>query len=183
MALLCFNSLAPLSSSSSPRLQLSSLASPVFIVKPNTVESKNRVSLSAYILSNSHGRAAIVRAAASGVDGAEPEEPPKTVVSVDKLPLESKEAKDKLLLEQRMKMKLAKKIRLRRKRLVRKRKLRKKGRWPPSKMKKLKNNMLAKDERISAPKPKHNHNDCRKVKFDANQLTERKRKKKRREAV
>ncbi|RID54385.1 hypothetical protein BRARA_G01712 [Brassica rapa] len=139
MALLCFNSLAPLSSSSSPRLQLSSLASPVFIVKPNTVESKNRVSLSAYILSNSHGRAAIVRAAASGVDGAEPEEPPKTVVSVDKLPLESKEAKDKLLLEQRMKMKLAKKIRLRRKRLVRKRKLRKKGRWPPSKMKKLKN--------------------------------------------
>ena len=87
----------------------------------------------------------IVKAAASGVDGAEAEsneEPPKTVVAavpVDKLPLESKEAKEKMLLEQRMKMKLAKKIRLRRKRLVRKRKLRKKGRWPPSKMKKLKN--------------------------------------------
>lgn len=118
----------------------------VFSLKPNTVESKNRVSLSAHNLSNSHGRrAVIVKAAASGVDGAEPEsndEPPKTVVAavpVDKLPLESKEAKEKLLLEQRMKMKLAKKIRLRRKRLVRKRKLRKKGRWPPSKMKKLKN--------------------------------------------
>ncbi|KAJ4885124.1 hypothetical protein Rs2_35217 [Raphanus sativus] len=143
MGLLCFNSLTPLSSSSPPRLQLSSFASPVFSLKPN----KNRVFLSAYSLSNSHGRSPIVKAAASGVDGAEPEsneEAPKTVavaaaVSVDKLPLESKEAKEKLLLEQRMKMKLAKKIRLRRKRLVRKRKLRKKGRWPPSKMKKLKN--------------------------------------------
>lgn len=111
----------------------------VFILKPN------RVSLNGYNLSISNGRAVIVKAAASGVDGAEAEsneEPPKTVVAavpVDKLPLESKEAKEKMLLEQRMKMKLAKKIRLRRKRLVRKRKLRKKGRWPPSKMKKLKN--------------------------------------------
>ncbi|KAG2252143.1 hypothetical protein Bca52824_082279 [Brassica carinata] len=117
----------------------------LFILKPNTIESKNRVSLSGYNLSNSHGRAAIVKAAASGVDGAEPEsneEAPKTVVAavpVDKLPLESKEAKEKQLLEQRIKMKLAKKIWLHRKRLVRKRKLRKKGRWPPSKMKKLKN--------------------------------------------
>ncbi|CAN1143820.1 50S ribosomal protein 5, chloroplastic [Linum perenne] len=57
-------------------------------------------------------------------------------VSVDKLPLESKL---QLRVEQQAKMKLARKIRLRRKRLVRKRKLRKKGRWPPSKMKKLKN--------------------------------------------
>ncbi|CAL1386766.1 unnamed protein product [Linum trigynum] len=55
---------------------------------------------------------------------------------IDKLPLESKL---QLKLEQKMKMKLAKKIRLRRKRLVRKRRLRKKGRWPPSKMNKLKN--------------------------------------------
>ncbi|KAJ0245848.1 50S ribosomal protein 5 [Hirschfeldia incana] len=145
MSLLCFNSLAPLSSLSPPTLQVYSFASPVFSLKPNTVESKNRVFLSAYSLSISNGRSAIVKAAASGVDGAEPEsteETPKTVaadVPVDKLPLESKEAKEKQLLEQRMKMKLAKKIRLRRKRLVRKRKLRKKGRWPPSKMKKLKN--------------------------------------------
>lgn len=120
------------------------MASSVFRLKPNAVESKNRVSLSAYNLSSSHGRAAIVKTAASGMDGTESEsnEEPKTVVAsvpVDKLPLESKEAKEKLLLEQRMKMKLAKKVRLRRKRLLRKRKMRKKGRWPPSKMKKLKN--------------------------------------------
>ncbi|KAL1191531.1 Large ribosomal subunit protein cL37 [Cardamine amara subsp. amara] len=146
MALLCFSSLPSLSSSSSPRiLQPSPFASPVLSLKPNAVESKNRVSLSAYNLSSSHGRAAIVKVAASGVDGTESEsnEEPKTVVAaavpVDKLPLESKEAKEKLLLELRMKMKLAKKVRLRRKRLVRKRKMRKKGRWPPSKMKKNKN--------------------------------------------
>jgi len=57
-------------------------------------------------------------------------------VSVEKLPLESKVKERE---EQKLRMKLAKKIRLRRKRLLRKRKLRKKGRWPPSKMKKLKN--------------------------------------------
>ncbi|XP_022967912.1 50S ribosomal protein 5 alpha, chloroplastic-like [Cucurbita maxima] len=60
----------------------------------------------------------------------------KEDVPVDKLPLESKLQER---LEQKARMKLAKKIRLRRKRLVRKRHLRKKGRWPPSKMKKLKN--------------------------------------------
>jgi 50S ribosomal protein 5 len=58
------------------------------------------------------------------------------VVSVDKLPLESKLKERE---EQRLKAKLAKKIRLKRKRLLRKRRLRKKGSWPPSKMKKLKN--------------------------------------------
>lgn len=57
-------------------------------------------------------------------------------VSVENLPLESKL---QLKLEQKMRMKLAKKIRLRRKKLVRKRRLRKKGRWPPSKLKKNKN--------------------------------------------
>lgn len=57
-------------------------------------------------------------------------------VPVENLPLESKL---QLKLEQKMRMKLAKKIRLRRKRLVRKRQMRKKGRWPPSKMKKNKN--------------------------------------------
>ncbi|XP_022642057.1 50S ribosomal protein 5, chloroplastic-like, partial [Vigna radiata var. radiata] len=56
-------------------------------------------------------------------------------ISVDKLPLESKVKERE---EQKLRMKLAKKIRLRRKRLLQKRKLRKKGRWPPSKMKKLK---------------------------------------------
>ncbi|GER51945.1 50S ribosomal protein [Striga asiatica] len=54
-------------------------------------------------------------------------------IPVENLPLESKLQE---INEQRIKMKLAKKIRLRRKRLVQKRHLRKKGRWPPSKMKK-----------------------------------------------
>lgn len=52
------------------------------------------------------------------------------------MPLETKQ---KMIMEQRAKMKLAKKLRQRRRRLVQKRRLRKKGRWPPSKMKKLKN--------------------------------------------
>lgn len=70
-------------------------------------------------------------------DGSEPlSDSTKEVVPVDKLPLESKTQER---LKQKMRMKLAKKIRLRRKRLVRKRRMRKKGRWPPSKMKKLKN--------------------------------------------
>ncbi|WVZ16426.1 hypothetical protein V8G54_009408 [Vigna mungo] len=57
-------------------------------------------------------------------------------VSIEKLPSESKVKERE---EQKLRMKLAKKIRLRRKRLLRKCKLRKKGRWLPSKMKKLKN--------------------------------------------
>ncbi|KAG1327686.1 50S ribosomal protein 5 alpha, chloroplastic [Cocos nucifera] len=75
-----------------------------------------------------------------GNDGSELEVPPlegsAEVVSVENLPLESKL---QMMLEQKRKMKLAKKIRLRRKRLLRKRRMRKKGRWPPSKMKKNKN--------------------------------------------
>lgn len=74
---------------------------------------------------------------ADAVNETEPEsEKSEEAVSVENLPLESKQ---QMILEQRLKMKLAKKLRLRRKRLVRKRRLRKKGRWPPSKMKKLKN--------------------------------------------
>nr|XP_043621933.1 50S ribosomal protein 5, chloroplastic [Erigeron canadensis] len=79
--------------------------------------------------------------ASSDIDGAEPEstkplETKDESVPVEELPLESKL---QLKLDQKLKMKLAKKLRLRRKRLVRKRQLRKKGRWPPSKMKKNKN--------------------------------------------
>lgn len=59
-----------------------------------------------------------------------------SVVQVENLPLESKM---KERMEQKLRMKMAKKIRLRRNRLLRKRRMRKKGRWPPSKMKKLKN--------------------------------------------
>ncbi|CAA6661941.1 unnamed protein product [Spirodela intermedia] len=74
-----------------------------------------------------------------GSDSSSPSAPDagkEASASVEGLPLESKL---QLRLEQKLKMKLAKKIRLRRKRLVRKRVLRKKGRWPPSKMKKNKN--------------------------------------------
>ncbi|KVI11234.1 hypothetical protein Ccrd_010358 [Cynara cardunculus var. scolymus] len=83
----------------------------------------------------------MIMKATSEIDGAEPESttPPKTKdesLSIEELPLESKL---QLKLDQKLKMKLAKKVRLRRKRLVRKRQLRKKGRWPPSKMKKNKN--------------------------------------------
>jgi 50S ribosomal protein 5 len=78
-----------------------------------------------------------VHAAADGGEaGAEQPEEPKPVTKIEEMPLESKQ---KMIMEQRARMKLAKKLRQRRKRLVRKRKLRKKGRWPPSKMKKLKN--------------------------------------------
>ncbi|CAN4118688.1 unnamed protein product [Withania somnifera] len=87
-------------------------------------------------------RAALIAKAAADIDsvGSDTPEPSpeknEESVPIENLPLESK-LQEKL--EQKMKMKLAKKIRLRRKRLVRKRHLRKKGRWPPSKMKKNKN--------------------------------------------
>ncbi|XP_042381451.1 50S ribosomal protein 5 alpha, chloroplastic-like [Zingiber officinale] len=88
-------------------------------------------------------RRVLIARASSETDGNEGGEPGDTppeqsqeAVSVENLPLESKL---QLKLEQKLKMKLAKKIRLRRKRLLRKRRMRKKGRWPPSKMKKLKN--------------------------------------------
>ncbi|KAK9122585.1 hypothetical protein Sjap_012187 [Stephania japonica] len=88
-------------------------------------------------------RAASVNAWASsdadGIDSVgsdQPGEAKEEAVPVESLPLESKLQER---LDQKLKMKLAKKIRLRRKRLVQKRMLRKKGRWPPSKMKKNKN--------------------------------------------
>ncbi|KAL3637086.1 hypothetical protein CASFOL_019385 [Castilleja foliolosa] len=90
-----------------------------------------------------NNRSALIAKASSDGNGPEAEAPitpPSDIkeksVPVENLPLESKL---QLLQEQRIKMKLAKKIRLRRKRLVRKRHLRKKGRWPPSKLKKNKN--------------------------------------------
>lgn len=92
---------------------------------------------------NSRG-ALVVKASSDidGVDSTSPESPtpasdvPEKSVSVQNLPLESKLQE---MLEQKTRMKLAKKIRLRRKRLVQKRHMRKKGRWPPSKVKKHKN--------------------------------------------
>ncbi|XP_071721971.1 large ribosomal subunit protein cL37 alpha-like [Rutidosis leptorrhynchoides] len=86
-------------------------------------------------------RGPMVVKASAEIDGAEadsttPSETKDESLPVEELPLESKL---QLKLDQKIKMKLAKKLRLRRKRLVRKRQLRKKGRWPPSKMKKNKN--------------------------------------------
>ncbi|XP_002443230.2 50S ribosomal protein 5, chloroplastic [Sorghum bicolor] len=81
-------------------------------------------------------RPVLVHATAEGSEaGAEQPEEPKPVTKIEDMPLESKQ---KMIMEQRARMKLAKKLRQRRKRLLCKRKLRKKGRWPPSKMKKLK---------------------------------------------
>ncbi|KAM1175787.1 hypothetical protein ACFX19_028740 [Malus domestica] len=113
-------------------------------MKPNNLHPKSfsRVRLHMPVVKRSPS---VVVKASSDIDGTAatnegseplPDSKEKAVVPVDKLPLESKLQEQ---LEQKKKMQLAKKIRLRRKRLVRKRKLRKKGRWPPSKMKKLKN--------------------------------------------
>ncbi|KAH6818654.1 hypothetical protein C2S51_002257 [Perilla frutescens var. frutescens] len=95
-----------------------------------------------FVVSN---RGALIVKASSDVNGTDssnqesptpPSDGKEKTTPVENLPLQSKIQE---LEQQRLKMKLAKKIRLRRKRLVRKRHLRKKGRWPPSKLKKNKN--------------------------------------------
>ncbi|KAI9121342.1 hypothetical protein K1719_008375 [Acacia pycnantha] len=144
MALVCFNSLT-LSSSYSPTLANTSTSVSRCHVKPIDLPQRTssgiRISTAFSVKKVS---AVTVRAAsdadadaeASAADDGSNPERKEEVVAVDKLPLESKLQERQ---EQKLRMKLAKKIRLRRKRLVRKRRLRKKGRWPPSKMKKLKN--------------------------------------------
>ncbi|KAI3444259.1 hypothetical protein Pfo_000924 [Paulownia fortunei] len=139
---------SPLSSLSSPSSSTSGLAPlPFFRLCHNSIalhpKSYGGGRIRApFVLSN---RGALIVKASSDVDGTDstaPESPTppsdskEESVPVENLPLESKL---QLKLEQKMRMKLAKKIRLRRKRLVRKRHLRKKGRWPPSKLKKNKN--------------------------------------------
>ncbi|KAJ6426065.1 hypothetical protein OIU84_026613 [Salix udensis] len=145
MSLLLFNSLTSLSSLPPfPSPTLAFIATPVSWLHVKTFELKfktwNGVWFQNPIRGNRIG--AVVVRVSSDIDGTAPtetREPPveskEEVVSVDKLPLESKLQGR----EQKMKMKLARKIRLRRNRLVRKRRMRKKGRWLPSKMKKLKN--------------------------------------------
>ncbi|KAL5154697.1 50S ribosomal protein 5, chloroplastic [Glycine soja] len=135
---LSFNSLtlSPLFSSSSTFALPTTAASRVHVILPP--KPLNGVRFSA---PKRRTDAVVVSAAAE--DSISPPVPPaeseKENVSVEKLPLESKLKERE---EQKLRMKLAKKIRLRRKRLLRKRRLRKKGRWPPSKMKKLKNDAL-----------------------------------------
>ncbi|XP_028761384.1 50S ribosomal protein 5, chloroplastic [Neltuma alba] len=144
MALLCFNSFTLSSSSCSPTLAFTPTAVSRLHLKPIDLSPRTssgiRVATAFPVKKVS---AVIVRAAsddadgeASAADDGSTTERKEEVVPVDKLPLESKLQERQ---EQKLRMKLAKKIRLRRKRLVRKRRLRKKGRWPPSKMKKLKN--------------------------------------------
>ncbi|KAL3755074.1 hypothetical protein ACJRO7_002186 [Eucalyptus globulus] len=146
MALLCCCtpvvafSPSPLSSSSSSLLLTVKPASRLHI-KPITLPPSSFCAIS---YPNERRGSLIVRAdsnaeGAGPTDGGEapsPSQNKEEAAPVDKLPLESK-LQEKAA--QKLRMKLAKKIRLRRKRLVRKRRLRKKGRWPPSKMKKLKN--------------------------------------------
>ncbi|XP_034693746.1 50S ribosomal protein 5 alpha, chloroplastic [Vitis riparia] len=119
-------------------------ATPVsrFLVKPNDTHLKSFNGVRLHAPFTVKQRDGVIVKASSDVDGVAPdggETPPEgeeDVVPVENLPLESKL---QLKLEQKLRMKIAKKIRLRRKRLVRKRRMRKKGRWPPSKMKKNKN--------------------------------------------
>ncbi|XP_058750716.1 large ribosomal subunit protein cL37-like [Vicia villosa] len=146
MALLCFNSftLTPLTSSSSifPHPTASPISRVQIGVPTNCLKG---VRISTPIVVNPRKNAIFIASAAAAddddasvADAVEGSESKKEsgVVSVDKLPLESKLKERE---EQKARMKLAKKKRLRRKRLVQKRRLRKKGNWPPSKMKKLKN--------------------------------------------
>ncbi|KAJ7972045.1 50S ribosomal protein 5, chloroplastic [Quillaja saponaria] len=145
MALLCCKFRTPLTSlqpSSSSSSAIATTAVSRLHIKAIDLPSNsfNGVRIRAPFGANRTGRI-LVRAAsdvdgAAATDGVEPPDSKKEVAPVDKLPLESKLQERQ---EQKLRMKLAKKIRLRRKRLVRKRRLRKKGRWPPSKMNKLKN--------------------------------------------
>ncbi|KAA8517842.1 hypothetical protein F0562_015316 [Nyssa sinensis] len=146
MAFLLVNTLSPLSAaSSSPSVSTLAITINPFSRLHNTSiglrpKSSNALQIQTPFILKERG-AVIVRASSgvdgTGLDGGEPSsESEEENVPIENLPLESKL---QLKLEQKMRMKLAKKIRLRRKKLVRKRRLRKKGRWPPSKMKKNKN--------------------------------------------
>ncbi|KAK8594129.1 hypothetical protein V6N13_125938 [Hibiscus sabdariffa] len=141
MALLAFNPLPSLSSSPFPSF---SPSLPIVVLPISRLGVKavachpSKCSIGAQFVLGKKRLTVTVKASAESTDGEQqvPSENKKEDLGVGQLPLESKTQQ---LAEQKMRMKLAKKIRLRRKRLVRKRKLRKKGRWPPSKMKKLKN--------------------------------------------
>ncbi|XP_057970764.1 large ribosomal subunit protein cL37 [Malania oleifera] len=146
MALLLFNPFTSISSSSCTSLATTMVVttSPISQLHNHTIDvhlkSFNRIRT--YVPLIGKERSQMIAKASSdineiGIDGGDASsESEEEVLPVDKLPLESKLQQR---LEQKMRMKIAKKIRLRRKRLLRKRRMRKKGRWPPSKMKKNKN--------------------------------------------
>ncbi|XWS57191.1 hypothetical protein CRYUN_Cryun09bG0152300 [Craigia yunnanensis] len=142
MALLSFNPLPCLSSSSpvsSFSTSLSIAALPMSRLRLKAIgKFSSKCLIGTQFVPNKKRFMMAVKASSASTDGEAqlPGETKKEALSVEQLPLESKMQQ---MMEQKMRMKLAKKIRLRRKRLLRKRKMRKKGRWPPSKMKKLKN--------------------------------------------
>ncbi|MBA0734613.1 hypothetical protein Gogos_018513 [Gossypium gossypioides] len=141
MALLTLNPLTCLSSSPvrSCSTSLPIVVLPISRLRVNRIDDHcSKCSIGTQSVPSKKRSVMTVKASSASTDGEEqvPAESKKEDLPVGQLPLESKMQQ---MAEQKMKMKMAKKIRLRRKRLVRKRKLRKKGRWPPSKMKKLKN--------------------------------------------
>ncbi|CDP14336.1 unnamed protein product [Coffea canephora] len=134
--------LSSLSSSSSPSLTFALTSFPLSRLCNNPLAAYPKPYVACSIqppFLQKERRAPLAKASAEGANSDGPELPSESEeedVPIQNLPLESKL---QLKLEQKMRMKLAKKIRLRRKKLVRKRRLRKKGRWPPSKLKKNKN--------------------------------------------
>ncbi|KAL5222020.1 hypothetical protein ABZP36_026733 [Zizania latifolia] len=128
------------SSASPPRARALPAAANVVPIPASRLQCKNLASLQSPLnASLTKKRPVSVHASAeAGTDAPDADQPeePKPAASIESMPLESKQ---KMIMEQRARMKLAKKLRQRRRRLVQKRRLRKKGRWPPSKMKKLKN--------------------------------------------
>ncbi|KAF5750332.1 50S ribosomal protein 5 chloroplastic [Tripterygium wilfordii] len=145
MSVHCFNSIPFLSSQPFPSSSLSITATPIsrLHLRPIGQNPTSFDGFQYFVSLNVRKTGEVIVRASSETDETGPKdgvEPPsdnkEESVPIDKLPLELKLQER---MKQKMKMKMAKKIRLRRKRLVRKRRLRKKGRWPPSKMKKLKN--------------------------------------------
>ncbi|GLT47722.1 hypothetical protein SLA2020_213900 [Shorea laevis] len=147
MALLCFSPppilSSPLCPSSTPTFPMVAAQLSGLRIKPidSRLKSFNGVIVDTQsVFPKRFPKTVKASSANDGASASDAGEPPSETkdeaVTVDKLPLESKVQQRQ---EQQLRMKLAKKIRLRRKRLLRKRKMRKKGRWPPSKMKKLKN--------------------------------------------
>ncbi|XVE90756.1 hypothetical protein DITRI_Ditri20bG0102800 [Diplodiscus trichospermus] len=141
MALLSFRPLPALSSSpvSSCSISLRIAVLPISRLPQKAIDHPpSKCLIGTQIAPNKKRLVMTVKASSASSDGEAqlPAETKKEALPVEQLPLESKMQQ---MTEQKMRMKLAKKIRLRRKRLVRKRNMRKKGQWPPSKMKKLKN--------------------------------------------
>ncbi|XP_022766564.1 50S ribosomal protein 5, chloroplastic-like [Durio zibethinus] len=139
MALLSFSPLSNISSSpvSSCLTSFPIAVLPISRLRVKAVDHHpSKCLIGTQFVPNKKRLAMTVKSASTDGERQLPTESKKEALPVEQLPLESKMQQ---IAKQKMRMKLAKKTRLRRKRLVRKRKMRKKGRWPPSKMKKLKN--------------------------------------------